>query len=93
MQHLNKFDFNVKSHILQISTPNRHFLMTKILDSKGIFGVVWTQKWQKKTKNPKQTHKFCIWQEIFTASLFWTGFKPKKPKFYKSITFKQRIFN
>jgi hypothetical protein len=34
----------------------------------------------------------AIWQEIFTASLFWTGFKPKKPKFYKSITFKQRMF-
>jgi hypothetical protein len=32
------------------------------------------------------------WQEIFTASLFWTGFKSKKPKFYMSITFKQRIF-
>jgi hypothetical protein len=32
------------------------------------------------------------WQEIFTASLFWTGFKPKKPKLYKSITFKQRMF-
>jgi hypothetical protein len=32
------------------------------------------------------------WQEIFTASLFWTDFRPKKPKFYKSITFKQRMF-
>jgi hypothetical protein len=21
-----------------------------------------------------------IWQEIFTASLFWPGFKPKKPE-------------
>jgi hypothetical protein len=28
-------------------------------------------------------------QEIFTVSLIWTGFKPKK---YKNITFKQRIF-
>jgi hypothetical protein len=37
--------------------------------------------------------KILIWQEIFTASLFWTGFKSKKPKFYKSITFKQRMFN
>jgi hypothetical protein len=33
-----------------------------------------------------------IWQEIFTASLFWTGFKPKKPKFYKSITFSKECF-
>jgi hypothetical protein len=32
------------------------------------------------------------WQEFFTASLFWTGFKPKKPKFCKSITFKQKMF-
>jgi hypothetical protein len=33
-----------------------------------------------------------MWQEIFTASLFWTGFKPKKPKFYQRLTFKQRMF-
>jgi hypothetical protein len=48
------------------------------------------QKYQKSLESPLFISK--IWQEIFTASLFWTGFKPKKPKLYKSITFKQRIF-